>query len=62
MYTSNIHSVEIFGLNSALGCCSHCELILSGVELIFFTLSDKGLCFGVVLQALLMTQGRFHYC
>ena len=37
-------------------------LVLSGVELIFFTVADRGLCFGFVLKIVLIIQGCFSYC
>lgn len=35
--------------------------VLVGVELIFLTVADMGLCFGFVLEAVLVTQGWFCY-
>ena len=37
-------------------------LVLAGVELIFCTVACMGLCFGFVLEAVLITQGCFCYC
>lgn len=37
-------------------------LVWSGVELIFFTVSDLGLCFEFVLETELITQGCFYFC
>jgi len=34
----------------------------SGIELDFFLVSSKGICFGFVLKTLLITQGCFSYC
>ena len=37
-------------------------LVLAGIELIFFVVACMGLCFGFVLQTVLMIQGCFSYC
>lgn len=37
-------------------------LVWSGVELIFFTVSDLGLCFEFVLETEMITQGCFYFC
>ena len=37
-------------------------LVLAGIELIFFIVVSMGLCFGSVLETVLMTQGCFRYC
>ena len=37
-------------------------LVLAGVKLIFFIVAGMGLCFGFVLETVLITQGCFHYC
>ena len=37
-------------------------LVLAGIELIFFIVASMGLCFGFVLETVLITQGCFSYC
>jgi len=37
-------------------------LVLAGVELIFFIVAIMGLCFGFVLETVLVIQGCFSYC
>ena len=37
-------------------------LVLSGIELIVFTVASVGLCFGFVLKTGLAIQGCFCYC
>ena len=37
-------------------------LVLAGVEFIFFIVASMGLCFGFVLETVLITQGCFCYC
>ena len=37
-------------------------LILAGIELIFFIVASRGLCFGFVLKTVLITQRCFHHC
>jgi len=37
-------------------------LVLAQVELIFFIVASVRLCFGFVLNAVLIIQGCFHYC
>jgi len=36
-------------------------LVLAGVELNFFIVAGMGLCFGFVLETVLITQGCFNY-
>ena len=37
-------------------------LVLAGIELIFFVVANMVLCFGFVLEAVLVIQGCFPYC
>ena len=37
-------------------------LVLAGIELIFFTVASMGLCFGFVLETVLITEGCFRSC
>ena len=37
-------------------------LVLAGIELIFFIVASMGLCFGFVLETVLIIQGYFSYC
>lgn len=43
-------------------CKSSHVLVLSGTELIFFTVTCMGLCFGHVLETVLINQECFSYC
>ena len=37
-------------------------LVWAGIDLIFFPIASMGLCFGFVLETVLITQGCFRYC
>ena len=37
-------------------------LVLAGTESIFFTVAGMRLCFGLVLETVLIIQGCFSYC
>ena len=37
-------------------------LVLAGVVLIFFIVAGMGICFGLVLETVLIIQGCFSYC
>ena len=37
-------------------------LVFAGIELIFFVVASMGLCFGFVLETVLIIQGCFSYC
>ena len=37
-------------------------LVLAGIELIFFIVASMGLCFGFVLETVLIIQECFCYC
>lgn len=39
---------------------SECMMVLAGIERMFFIASDTRLCFEIVLEAVLITQRRFH--
>ena len=43
-----------------VGC--NTVLVLGGIEIIFFTAASMGLCFGFVLETVLITQGCFSSC
>lgn len=38
-----------------------CVLVLAGTDSIFFIVADVGLCFGIVLETGVVTQGCLHY-
>lgn len=37
-------------------------LVLAGVKLVFFTVAGMSLCFGFVLETVVIMQGCFPYC
>ena len=47
----------IFSLSIGTGV-----LVLAGVHFIFFIVASMGLCFGFVLESVLIIQGCFSYC
>ena len=44
------------------GKMSTAVLVWAGIEFIFFIVASMGLCFGFVLETVLIVQGCFSYC